>query len=286
MTSIRLTLALCAGLACSAFALTEPDPTKPADSKSAATSQPPQGGQPIPVAVPPAPPAATPIPVPDLPIVQKSEVEGIVIEDMKIGTGYEVKPAGVVVAHYHGTLKTDGSVFDSSFERGEPIAFPLTGVIQGWGKGVPGMKVGGIRKLTIPAALGYGERGMGAKIPPNSDLVFIIELVDALQIEDIKEGTGEEVRGQSVAVTTFKMFNEKGEVIDSADAAKPYIWIPGEFQPITFGLEGMKTGGKRKLTIPKQMNVSPPQANSTRPQNVPCTMEVELVAVRNLTGRR
>lgn len=281
MISIRLSLALCAGLACTALALTQPDTTT-----QPAAAQPAPSGQPVPIATPPAPPAPTPIPVPDLPIVQKSELEGIVIEDMKIGTGYEVKAGGVVVAHYHGTLKADGSEFDSSYNRGEPIAFPLTGVIQGWGKGVPGMKVGGIRKLTIPAALGYGERGMGAKIPPNSDLVFIIELVDALQIEDLKEGTGEEVRGQSVAVTTFKMFDEKGEVIDSADSTKPYIWIPGEYQPITFGLEGMKTGGKRKLTIPKHMNVSPPQANSTRPQNVPCTMEVELIAVRNLTGRR
>jgi hypothetical protein len=91
------------------------------------------------------------IPVPDGPVVKREEKEnGLIIEDIKIGEGYEIKPGGAIVAHYHGTLRTDGSVFDSSFERGEPAAFPLTNVIQGWQQGVPGMKVGGVRRLIIP----------------------------------------------------------------------------------------------------------------------------------------
>jgi FKBP-type peptidyl-prolyl cis-trans isomerase len=227
------------------------------------------------------------IPVPDGPAINKQELEGgLIIEDIKIGDGYEVKPGGAVVALYHGTLKDGGKEFDSAFKRGEPIAFPLSGVIPGWQKGVPGMKIGGIRRLTIPAALGYGAQGAGQDIPPNADLVFIIQLVDALQIEDIKVGDGEDAFGQNVAVTAYVIKDKDGKEIERCDASKPYIWIPGEFQPIQFGLEGMKVGGKRKLIVPKQMNVSPPQANSTRPQNVPCEMEVELIAVRNLQPRR
>jgi peptidylprolyl isomerase len=98
-----------------------------------------------------------------MPIVKKTELaDGIIAEDMKIGEGFEIPEGGAVVCHYHGTLKEGGKKFDSSYERGEPIAFPLSGVIPGWQKGVPGMKVGGIRKLTIPSAMAYGERGAGA----------------------------------------------------------------------------------------------------------------------------
>jgi FKBP-type peptidyl-prolyl cis-trans isomerase len=95
-------------------------------------------------AQPEAPPAPAPVPVPDGPVVNKQELDGgLILEDLTIGTGYEVKAGGSVVAHYHGTLKADPTkIFDSSFTRGEPVAFPLNGVIEGWGKGVPGMKVG------------------------------------------------------------------------------------------------------------------------------------------------
>ena len=206
----------------------------------------------------------------------------MIIEDMKIGDGYEVKPLGAVVCHYHGTLKEDGKEFDSSFARGEPSSFPLTGVIQGWGKGVPGMKIGGIRRLTIPTALAWGDAGYGDKVPPKADVVFIIQVVDALQVEDIKVGEGEAVTGACVAVTTYSIKDAEGKEIEKADASKPYIWIPNDFQPLQFGLEGMKPGGIRKLIIPKEMNLSSPQSGSTRPQKVPLSMEFELIAARNL----
>jgi len=234
-------------------------------------------------AQPEMPPMPAAIPVPDGPVVKRTELEGgLIAEDIKIGEGYEVKPGGAVVVHYHGTLKDGGKVFDSSFQRGEPIAFPLGGVIQGWQKGVPGMKIGGIRRLTIPSALGYGERGAGGDIPPNADLVFVIQLVDAVQIEELKAGEGEAVDGACVAVTTHIMKDAAGKEIDKVTADKPYIWIPGEFDGFLFGLDGMKCGGKRKIYVPKEMNSSPPQLQSKRPQNVPLTIEVELVAVRNL----
>jgi FKBP-type peptidyl-prolyl cis-trans isomerase len=218
--------------------------------------------------------------------VKKTELEdGLILEDLKIGDGYEVKDGGAVVAHYHGTLKEGGKVFDSSFERGEPASFPLSGVIPGWQKGVPGMKIGGIRRLTIPSKLGYGEHGAGQDIPPNADLVFIIELVDALQIEDTKVGDGEAVGPQCVAVTNYSIKDKDGKEIEKSEAGKPYIWIPGEYQAIQFGLEGMKVGGKRTIKVPKEMNLTSPQVQSPRPQNVPVTIEVELIAVRNLGPR-
>lgn len=247
-----------------------------------------QGGtpavQPEGDALPPPPPK---VPVPDGPVVHRQEMaDGLIIEDLKIGEGYEVKPGGAVVAYYHGTLKDGGKEFDSAFRRGEPVAFPLNGVIKGWQEGVPGMKVGGVRRLIIPAALGYGERGAGSSIPPNSDLVFVIQLVDALQVIDEKEGTGEEASGQFVAVTTHTITDADGKVIETVTAADPYIWIPNEFQPIQFGVEGMKVGGKRKIVVPAQMNKVNPQSGSTRAGDVPCTIELDLVGVRNLGPKK
>ena len=103
---------------------------------------------------------------------------GLVIEEVKEGTGAEAKPGTTVSVHYTGWL-TDGKKFDSSKDRGQPFGFKLGGgqVIRGWDEGVEGMKVGGIRKLTIPPALGYGARGAGGVIPPNATLVFEVELL-------------------------------------------------------------------------------------------------------------
>lgn len=270
----RVALAVVAAAALVAGASAQSGSNQPAGAAPGAP------GTPAPAAEPPTP---APIPVPDGPVVKKQELEGgLIVEDIKIGDGYEVKPGGAVVAHYHGTLKATGAKFDSSFERGEPIAFPLNGVIQGWQKGVPGMKVGGIRKLTIPAAMGYGERGAGNDIPPNSDLVFVIQLVDALQIIDEQIGDGEEAMGNFVAVTSHTIVAADGKELEKYDAKKPYIWVPGEFSPISYGLEGMKAGGKRKLIVPKEMNEANPAAGRTLPEHVPCSIEVELIAVRNL----
>lgn len=233
--------------------------------------------------VPEIKPVPTAIPVPDGPVVNKSEpAPGLIAEDLKVGDGIEVKAGAAVVVHYHGTLKNGGKVFDSSFTRGEPIALPLSGVIEGWQKGVPGMKVGGVRRLTIPAALGYGERGAGADIPPNADLVFTIQVVDTLGIEDLKVGEGDEAKGQCVAVATYSITDKEGNVVEKAEAGKPYIWLPGEFQAVDFGLEGMKVGGKRRISVPAAFNVSAPQMGGSRPANVPLTVEIELIAVRNL----
>ena len=103
---------------------------------------------------------------------------GLEYIDLVVGDGLDARRGDQVTVHYTGWLE-DGTKFDSSLDRGQPFVFPLGGgrVIQGWDLGVAGMKVGGKRKLMIPAKLGYGKRGAGDAIPPNANLIFEVELL-------------------------------------------------------------------------------------------------------------
>jgi FKBP-type peptidyl-prolyl cis-trans isomerase len=101
--------------------------------------------------------------------------EGLKVRDLKEGSGEPVPAGAKVKVHYTGWL-TNGTVFDSSVQRREPIEFELSGVVRGWTIGIPGMKPGGVRKLVIPPSIGYGSRAAG-KIPPNSTLIFEVELL-------------------------------------------------------------------------------------------------------------
>ena len=105
---------------------------------------------------------------------------GLRILDEQVGDGTEAVAGMTVSVHYTGTF-LDGEKFDSSLDRGAPLEFVLGNdqIIQGWHEGIPGMKVGGKRKLGVPPALAYGEQGHSAGIPPNTPLLFTIELVDA-----------------------------------------------------------------------------------------------------------
>ena len=109
---------------------------------------------------------------------------GLQFEDVTVGSGTEAKAGCTAVVHYTGWLYADGQAgrkFDSSKDRGQPFDFPLGAghVIRGWDEGVQGMKVGGTRRLIIPADLGYGARGAGGVIPPNATLLFEVDLLGA-----------------------------------------------------------------------------------------------------------
>ncbi len=112
-----------------------------------------------------------------------TSASGLKYEDLTPGTGDEAISGSNVSVHYTGWLHnpdgSNGQKFDSSKDRNEPFSFPIDGgwVIKGWDEGVKGMRVGGVRRLVIPAELGYGARGAGGVIPPNATLIFEVELL-------------------------------------------------------------------------------------------------------------
>lgn len=155
--------------------LTEPPKPEPIQGQTPTTT----GADTKPEAKPSAAPTPTPTPA-QPPPDPNAKLE---IKDLTVGKGAEAKAGDTVKVHYVGTLK-NGEEFDASKKHGnEPFTFELGKgrVIKGWDEGVAGMKVGGKRKLTIPPHLGYGARGAGAKIPPNSTLVFEVELVEVVK---------------------------------------------------------------------------------------------------------
>src|SRR4051812_27618979 len=109
-----------------------------------------------------------------------SKSSGLVTEDLVVGTGQVAESGQDIVVHYVGTLAADGRQFDSSRARRDPLDFALGAgdVIKGWDQGIPGMRVGGKRRLTIPAELAYADKGCGGVIPPHSTLVFEVELLE------------------------------------------------------------------------------------------------------------
>ena len=110
---------------------------------------------------------------------EKITDSGLKYEDIIEGNGESAEAGQLVTVHYTGWL-TNGNKFDSSKDRNDPFRFKLGAgnVIRGWDEGVAGMKIGGTRKLTIPAHLGYGARGAGGVIPANATLVFEVELLE------------------------------------------------------------------------------------------------------------
>jgi FKBP-type peptidyl-prolyl cis-trans isomerase len=155
-----------------------------AETPAAKSAPPASVGAPAQTAPAPAPaPAALPPEAEDARKVAESL--GLVIKDLKVGSGDVALPPAMVRVHYTGWLydpkapEGKGTKFDSSLDRGEPFVFPLGAgkVIRGWDLGVAGMQPGGKRRLTIPSDLAYGERGAGGVIPPNATLLFDVELL-------------------------------------------------------------------------------------------------------------
>jgi peptidylprolyl isomerase len=115
---------------------------------------------------------------PDVPVKVGPPPAALVTEDLKPGDGAVVTAGQTLSVNYIGVSCSTGKIFDSSYSRGQPASFALSGVIQGWQDGIPGMKVGGQRLLGIPPSLGYGDRGQGA-IAPGETLWFVVDVLTA-----------------------------------------------------------------------------------------------------------
>jgi FKBP-type peptidyl-prolyl cis-trans isomerase len=108
-----------------------------------------------------------------------SKIDSLQKNDLKVGNGAEAKAGSTVTVHYTGAVAATGTIFQSSLDTGQPVTFGLDQVIKGWTEGVPGMKVGGERRLMIPADMAYGANPpAGSNIPANADLVFDIILIE------------------------------------------------------------------------------------------------------------
>lgn len=253
-------------------------------------------------------PEATPTPIDEENTIITST--GLQYTESEAGTGPKPQTGDVVAVHYTGTL-SDGTVFDSSYNRGEPIRFPLGvgSVIAGWDEGIALMSEGGKAVLVIPPELAYGESGAGGGvIPPNATLIFDVELVEVsegapdaptavdaedyvkeesgLKYYDIVVGEGTSPRpGQQIVVHYTGWLKESGERFDSSHyTGQPLTFNVGMGQVIPgwdLGLRTMNMGGIRQLVIPPELAYGDTGAGGgVIPPNATLIFEVELVDVR------
>ncbi len=235
-----------------------------------------------------------------------STPSGLKVILRKKGNGIQAEAGMKVNVHYTGKL-TDGKVFDSSVERGQPFAFNLGAgmVIPGWDEGIAMLAVGDQATLLIPSHLGYGPRGAGAAIPPNADLIFEVELLDAkatpkpvpydvegkkiektpsgLQYIVVKENDGgEQAYANMTAAVHYTLYLADGTIIDSSiprGETLPFkIGTGGVIRGFDEGVRLMKTGEKFRLIIPPSIGYGA-QDNGPIPANSTLIFDVELVSL-------
>lgn len=251
--------------ACSAvlFASGDPQPSAAAPAQPAAS---------------PKAPAATPgLAADEKPLSHEVRADGLVIEDYVVGTGPEIQTGGGVVAHCTGSFDS-GEVFFDTKANNQPVAFPLYQAIKGWQEGIPGMRVGGKRKLVCPPALAYGEAGKPPRIPPNSTLTFVVEAIDAVQSEDIVEGKGDPCPPGAKITFFYKGTLDDGTIFDSNVGKDPATFSLSQLiRGWQAGIPGMKAGGKRKLVVPYQLGYGE-AGSGPIPPKARLTFEIELVS--------
>jgi len=240
-------------------------------------------------------------------ILEVTTDSGLKYIDEKIGTGDSPNKGDLLVVHYTGTLE-DGTKFDSSHDRNQPIEFPIGmgRVIKGWDEGLSTMKVGGKRKLIIPSNLGYGVRGAGGIIPPDATLLFDVELIEikpvvidtdfSLPGKEVnyesglrtiihKEGSGEKpVSGDNITVHYKGLLADGTEFDSSHSRGKPFTFVVGQGRVIKGWDEGllyMQVGEKRTLIIPPDLGYGERGAGGAIPPNATLIFEVELIKIEN-----
>jgi peptidylprolyl isomerase len=238
---------------------------------------------------------------------------GLTYIEVAPGAGDLAKVGDVVEVHYRGTL-ADGTQFDSSYSRGDPIQFILGQgmVIRGWEEGIAMMRKGGQARLIIPPALAYGAQGAGGVIPPNATLTFEVELVEirpgpaeapqpveegaytttpsGLKYFDLQPGTGDEATAGSTAAVHYTGWLTDGTRFDSSRQPRRPM---GRQEPFSFrlgagevikgwdeGVAGMHVGGKRQLLIPPALAYGDRGAGNVIPPGATLIFEIELVALR------
>jgi len=184
----------------------------------------------------------------------------LIKEDLTVGTGAKAEVGKAILVSYVGKLE-DGSVFDqsdSSDTTDVPLSFTLGlgQVLQGWDEGIPGMKVGGTRRLTIPPDKAYGRNGVPDLIPGNETVTFDITLdavIEDVFIRDLAVGDGATVKNGDNLTMDYVGTLTSGQVFDSsASHGQPFQFVVGSGQVISgwdLGVVGMKVGGKRMLII-------------------------------------
>lgn len=231
---------------------------------------------------------------------------GLEITMIEEGTGETPAAGDIVVVHYTGTLE-DGTKFDSSYDRGEPIAFALGQgrVIPGWDEGIALLSVGSKAQLVIPPQLAYGDQGAGGVIPPGATLRFDVELVEirpgapdaptevaesdytttdsGLQYYDLEVGSGDTPEtGDTVVVHYTGWLTDTTTFDSSLNRAEPFSFPVGMGQVIPGWDEGVSTmqiGGKRQLVIPADLGYGNRGAGGVIPPGATLIFEVELLDI-------
>ncbi len=233
---------------------------------------------------------------------------GLQYVEVERGQGPAPQAGDVVTVHYRGQLE-DGTEFDNSYSRGEPIRFALGQgrVIPGWEEGIALMNEGGKARLIIPPDLAYGAQGAGGVIPPNATLTFDVELVSVdsgspaapaqveagdytetesgLRYYDLEVGDGETAEEGKTVSVHYTGWLENGEKFDSSiDRGEPFSLTLGEGGVIPGweeGVAGMRVGGKRQLVIPPELGYGAAGAGGgVIPPNATLIFEIELLEVQ------
>lgn len=226
---------------------------------------------------------------------------GLKYYDFKVGDGEQPQQGAIVTLNFTGWL-TDGKLFDTSATRQQEVKYKLAHAVPGWQEGIGSMRAGGIRRLEIPAELGFGERGAPGKIPPNADLIYEIELLSVIQpptqtsvegIEpvvlesglkywDIKVGEGTAAELGSTVEQHMSVWYKDGDLFHSSrQLGRPETQRVGLF-PVkgwNEGMVGMKPGGKRCLEIPPALAFGEEGRPGQIPPNSTFIIEVDLLTV-------